>query len=568
MHSAQELQKRPIPVAFRNERQALCLRWRRMSIEGFIMRQFRLPLWALVLILPLTAAAAPLSGTISGTVKDDAGKPLVGALINVYDAITSKEVLKTARTDKQGRFLAANLIPGHYVLRAMAEGYKSQLVTAARVIPSQTSFFNFTLKRVSEMMSVQDELESYHRVLRRNRHVFQFDHGEPLEDEEEPFISKPHGIVSFYATQEFSSSPSATTNAGIDFAVTQMLTPDLEMVIAGQGGIGPYSRQRIETQTTITSIDDHKLSFTFGYSHLPLRASIEDLGRESLKQYQISLLDRWSIADPLVILYGVDITKFEGAYRDTQVTPRLGIDLQVTGRDRLYAALFSPTSDYLKDSNDFETSTVEFTEPILLEIDSYVPVGRRRYEVGYVHRFASQAQLETAIFYDSFLNRNTGVLSTSLDTDQAVEQRGSAHGVRVIFSRPISENISASVGYAVGQGQQFEPAQKRFSVGYFQVFSGRLNAQFIRTGTKISAIFRVSGRNAFFAIDPFQQKLRALDPSLNVYLTQQLPMFGFIPGRWEAILDVRNLLDSHIDDSPRLVYGQWRSVRGGFTVRF
>lgn len=535
------------------------------------MRQFRWSLWMVFLTLPFTVAAAPLSGTISGTVKDDAGKPLVGALINVYDAVTSKEVLKTARTDKQGRFLAANLVPGNYTLRAMAEGYKSEFVNAARVTPSRTSFFNFTLKRVSEIMSAQDELESYHRVLRRNRHVFQFEQQEPVEEAKEPFVSRPHGLVSFYTTQEFSASPSATTNAGIDFAVAQMLTPDVEMVIAGQGGIGPYSRQRIEAQTTVTVIDDHKLSFTFGYSHLPLRSALEGLsGRDALRQYQIGLVDKWNVSGPLVILYGVDITRFEGAYRDSQVNPRLGIDVQLTGRDRLYATLFSPTFDYLKENSEFETSTVEFTEPVLLEIDSYLPVERRRYEVGYVHRFAGQAQLETAIFYDSFLNRNIGVLSSSIDIDQNVDQtqRGSARGLRVVFSKPINENISASVGYSFGQGQRLEAGEKPFSIGYFQVFSGRLNAQFIRTGTKISAVFRVSGRDAFFAIDPFQQRLRALDPSLSVYLTQQIPMFGFIPGKWEALVDVRNLLDSGVEDRPRLIYGQWRSVRGGFTVRF
>lgn len=534
------------------------------------MRHFRLSFWGLVfLVLPFTVAAAPLSGTISGTVKDDAGKPLVGALINVYDAVTSKEVLKTARTDKQGRFLAANLVPGNYMLRAMAEGYKSELVTAARVTPSQTSFFNFTLKRVSEMMSVQDELESYHRVLRRNRHVFQFEQETPVEEEKEPFISRPHGLVSLYTTQEFSANPSATANVGIDFAVAQMLTPDLELIIAGQGGIGPHSRQRVEAQATVTAVDNHKMRFMFGYSHLPLRGAIQGSEREALKQYQIGLLDKWNIAGSLVILYGIDVTKWEGAYRDNQINPRLGVDLQVTARDRLYATLFSPTSDYLKENNDFETSTVEFTEPVLLEIDSYIPVERRRYEIGYVRRFASQAQLETAIFYDTFLNRSTGVLSTQVDIDQeAIEQRGSARGVRVIFTRPINENVSASVGYAFGQGQQLENGGNPFSIGYFHVFSGRLNAQFIRTGTKLSAILRVSGRNAFFAIDPFQQRVRALDPGLSVYLTQQIPMFGFIPGRWEALVDVRNLLDSGLDDRPRLVYGQWRSVRGGVTVRF
>jgi hypothetical protein len=47
-------------------------------------------------------------------------------------------------------------------------------------------------------------------------------------------------------------------------------------------------------------------------------------------------------------------------------------------------------------------------------------------------------------------------------------------------------------------------------------------------------------------------------------------MFGFIPGRWEATLDARNLLDLKLGDKQtKVAIAQyWRTIRGGFSVRF
>jgi hypothetical protein len=55
-------------------------------------------------------------------------------------------------------------------------------------------------------------------------------------------------------------------------------------------------------------------------------------------------------------------------------------------------------------------------------------------------------------------------------------------------------------------------------------------------------------------------------------LAQELPSVSFIPGQWEAVVDLRNLLDqqaSIADDRQELVASRFhRLVRIGLALRF
>jgi len=111
-----------------------------------------------------------------------------------------------------------------------------------------------------------------------------------------------------------------------------------------------------------------------------------------------------------------------------------------------------------------------------------------------------------------------------------------------------------------------------FSNGLFQIISARLDANFESTGTRVSTVLRVAPSRALFAIDPFQGQIATYDPNISVSVTQALPTLGLVPGHWEAVVDVRNLLDqqsSVSDDRQELVASRFhRLVRVGVSVRF
>jgi hypothetical protein len=79
-------------------------------------------------MMGLLLVAAPMfsqtsTGRISGTVKDQTGGAIVGATVVVTDV--ARGLARTLTTDEAGAFLAPNLIPGTYTVRATFTGFQA-----------------------------------------------------------------------------------------------------------------------------------------------------------------------------------------------------------------------------------------------------------------------------------------------------------------------------------------------------------------------------------------------------------------------------------------------------------
>ena len=111
-----------------------------------------------------------------------------------------------------------------------------------------------------------------------------------------------------------------------------------------------------------------------------------------------------------------------------------------------------------------------------------------------------------------------------------------------------------------------------FTNDHYHVFSAKVDANFVQTGTRISTVLRLAPSQAVFAIDPFRGQIATYDPNVSVSLAQELPSLSFVPGQWTAIVDLRNLLDqqgSVADERQELVASRYhRLVRVGVSVRF
>src|SRR5262249_24759306 len=157
------------------------------------------------------------------------------------------------------------------------------------------------------------------------------------------------------------------------------------------------------------------------------------------------------------------------------------------------------------------------------------------------------------------------------------QQKGRTRGVRVVYNHRVNNIIDGSLGYAVGEGQELnaggitDPAHL-FTNGIFQIISAKVNANFVKTGTKISTVLRIAPSQAVFAIDPFQGQSSTYDPNVSFTVTQTIPNLGVIPGQLEAVIDVRNLFDQQLsvaDDRQQLIANRFnRFVRVGVSMRF
>ncbi|OFW11601.1 MAG: hypothetical protein A3H96_24860 [Acidobacteria bacterium RIFCSPLOWO2_02_FULL_67_36] len=88
-------------------------------------------------------ARANLTGVISGTVSDERGVPVPGAVVSVLGAALASDV-----TDAQGRFFLARLPVGEYVLRAHMSGFAASRSETVRLVGPAAAICRLQLRRL------------------------------------------------------------------------------------------------------------------------------------------------------------------------------------------------------------------------------------------------------------------------------------------------------------------------------------------------------------------------------------------------------------------------------------
>jgi hypothetical protein len=323
-------------------------------------------------------------------------------------------------------------------------------------------------------------------------------------------------------------------------------------------------------------------------------AGIQRVG--TLNQVSVSAVGQWQVFQPLLVIYGFDYARFVGSasrQRDS-ILPRLAFQYSPSASWRFNAALTPGseqgrlTGEGLSTENieaPFESNTGE-----LAYADAPVLDRSRRLEFGVERIFEKgKSSIEASAFYDIIAGHGVGVLALPLEASPATEHafreaaqiayqvssiNSSARGIRFMYARQLTDELTASVGYSFGSGtrlsvqppDQVSPAGL-VSNGFFQVATAKLDLDLSeRTGTRVSTVVRLSPDAVVFAIDPFAGRMSVYDPNINVYVTQELPTFG-LPWRWQAIIDIRNILNQlngADDGNLQLVATRsFRSVRGG-----
>src|ERR1041384_5138825 len=188
-------------------------------------RMFRLSLSIIALVSFLSSnalAAGPGKslGTITGTVRDNHGNPLAGALVTLVRE--GAKVVKHTTTDRAGNFIA-KVIPGRYGIKANANGFAEVSFNAVDVKAQQELVYRFNLEPVGygntlpERRRDRDDGKWTLRSAQARRSVFQVQEGEdesikaataentPMESAPEvpaeaasDSRSKTHGVLESY----------------------------------------------------------------------------------------------------------------------------------------------------------------------------------------------------------------------------------------------------------------------------------------------------------------------------------------------------------------------------------
>jgi hypothetical protein len=459
---------------------------------------------------PATVYAAPALALISGTVMDDAGKPLGGALVALLSAERGGALaksIKSVKTDAEGRF-TTGAAPGTYRLRAEAEGFRPKftlvtLDTAAKVT------HNFSLKRVGTLIEQRGDRDDYRWIGRSvPRNVLHYDDPDevaenaarPTDEDGDGLIDSTAGAAdsvtearrSFHGTLQFLGTGTASRGGlvganfyGVNFAVSGAVNNDIEVALIGQGGFGGGSPQRLTALASLRPGAKHHVTAMMGYGKFSLRPGAfgQSLAPRAaspgaLEQFSVSAVDSWQVSRPLLLIYGFDYSRFAGsaAGRDS-LLPRFAVQYSPDARTKMYASLTPGTGETREAAEGFGSESVQArfeTRPAEVALNAvgangFEPVvdRSRRYEIGFERMLDENSSVEAAAFYDLIAGHGVGVLALPLEaspeTQSALEHvagrvaamNGTARGLRVMYARRVNEYVTASVGYSFGRGQQF-----------------------------------------------------------------------------------------------------------------
>src|SRR4030095_8342467 len=271
---------------------------------------------------------------------------------------------------------------------------------------------------------------------------------------------------------------------------------------------------------------------------------------EELKQIQASYSDKFSLTETLQAEQGAEFVHAEGRSNTNYIRPRGSISWIPDQNTVLHVAV----STQAPGRPDDPVRGREYFEQVNL------PPSFERYlhsEVG-VSRFLDDAtKVSAAMFQDRSDYRALFVTSTDgrhglliLDGKDNPSQ-----GVRLFINREFN-GFETGFGYTVAAGPAISPyaytleqVRSRVSQKQFHVVTARIKTDFALTNTQLIAVYRWVSRYAAGPIDPYQQTAEFNDPTLSISITQNLPTFGAIPAKVQAIFDDRNLLEQPFGSS-------------------
>ena len=557
-------------------------------------------------------------GIIKGVVRDKAGEPIAEATVAIFRAGTSK-LLKQVRAAADGSFLT-KILPGTYAVMAIAEGFNDVTLTKVEVKSSSELYYGFKLEKAGSGNTLPEKLadrnspKSRIRAAQMRRSIYQANEGdqtvEVTNTVDENSIADTDSVedrIAFPSEREEKSGRRGQTvvetyfansgkenYTGFNFATLQPLGNKAEIVFAGQTGTSESAPSRFETNLKYRPNINHQFRFKASVAKVGEVEKVAKVGEveknetgESLGQISFQALDEWNVREGVIVVFGLDYSKFIGAGNDSSISPRIGFQYDINPKTRFRASYTTNNEEKTwQRAIELENTQIIFSEPRAVQdfaVEDERPQMNKssRLEFGIERVLDNNSSIEANVFFDGVTGRGIGLINLPFDAldDEGFEfvgnQQGKAQGVRVVYSRRLNGTFSTSAGYSFGNGQKLSdeavtnPADL-FEQDFFQTFFTQFNAD-LNTGTSVKTVFRLSPQATVFAIDPFSGRMAIYDPSLSVLVTQNLPNWG-LPFRAEAVIDARNILDAQTgadneQGSIRLNL-QKRILRGGISVRF
>ncbi|OYT69751.1 MAG: hypothetical protein CFK52_13020 [Chloracidobacterium sp. CP2_5A] len=510
----------------------------------------------LVAVAAATAAATERAEacSVTGLVTDHRGAPVPHAIISLFRDGEENKVLVTASSDRSGKFFLSRLSPGVYRFLATARGFQTLISERAELLPGRPAHVSFTLRPAPDAKAFGINPVKYQN--RRNRGIF---NAAPAADSA---AAADWRVTALVGSSGYDAQVSVEVSPELE--VGALLRRDWEGQATAIGGALRYAPDRHRLMIRATS------SQAISAPRAPGEASPGEPALGAARRYELRVADAWQATPTLQLAYGFDYVQVGRASEDAWL-PRLAARWQPCASLQAHAAL-TPDGQAAPDwtapeqplfASDFPTP------PALLAADENGPALARhlRAEAGLAWRLSPKAAVSVFVYQDRLEGH-----ALALEEQPVERVDGRAQGSGLVVAYHPHRRLTITTAYALGRapaGARAADAARPMTT--YQVVAVVAEMAFPARGARLAIGYRGATGNPIQAIDPFAARLPFTDSGLSFAFAQAIPSWLAPLGRWEAIIEGRNL-DERRGELAGLgaMFGfpQRRIVRGGLRMRF
>jgi len=308
----------------------------------------------------------------------------------------------------------------------------------------------------------------------------------------------------------------------------------------------------------------------------------------------LSASDSITLMDMLELRAGTEFQAVQFLGRATALRPFGSADLHLSPNTVLeyqYATTV-PTTRW---SKGFDTAPADFTEtnPRMSLAGGHPAIERARHqEISLSHRVRN-TRVQVAAYSEHIANSALmGAGGVAYDGTDLIPDIYSntftynggtmdTNGLRLVLQQKLSHDLTATVNYSyggtldlVGRNLDWTALRSGIHEERRHSLAGKLVGTAPRTHTRWIASYKWTSGTALNPVDMFNVSAGQADPFFNLFVRQPIPGTRFMPGKFEALVDLRNLLAQGyvpvIGPDGRTVYlvQSARSVRGGVAFVF
>jgi hypothetical protein len=556
----------------------------------------KLGLFALVAVISLPACATVKTGAIAGVVRDSSGTPQMGAAVEIVAPSDSR----TAFTDANGRYSIANLIPGLYHVRVSAPSFLPSMRENVTVGPGAHLVINLTLNTLFEAAQflpsrarVSEDDDDWKWTLRSsaNRPILRiFEPGQATVVREggkdDRGLKASVAFLAGSSADGFGGAPAMGTSFTVEQSIFSTGTLGFDGNI-GYDGTGPAGVVRASYSHQFSNGSHPEFAFT------ARRFGSPGLGPD-LEAFALSVGDTMTFGDLIELAYGGELQTIQFGERVSAFRPYGNVAVHVTP-GTVIEYRYATSEPNQRSVKGFDTAPADLSEsgprmsinggqPALErahhhEIAVSQRLGRNNIQLAWYNDQIDNAALvgvgpvtaDSGIFlpdvYSGTFTYNGGNLSTS--------------GLRAVYSRKLVRNVTATVDYTYGGVATLESQPADWNALRAALRTERRHAVTAKMAGSVPhskarwiASYKWTSGEALTPVDMFNASPGQADPYLEVFLRQPLPTSSLLPGKMEAVIDVRNLLAQGyvpvVANDGQTVYlvQSARSVRGGLAFTF